>query len=506
MTLALDGDVAALTVHGEDGSVLHSVPIHTLKHTSIRHAHRSLFFRPHVLALYPPSSSQQSPIFLDLSTRETLHGWLALLRAYAQPEVYGRTLAASAPTSSSAANAIANDGGLYRMWRQFDVVVLDGRLNTDALSSPLKATDPDPDHLFVELFVDGVPLARTTAQRTHHDSSGPVWHESLAIPDLPPAQRAIIRLSRIRRGMSFALGELPLELAALPRGTWEERRCGVQPLDDPRPGASPIAELRLRLRIDEEIVLPQVAYSGLLDSLAARNFLEWQRDLDIRLGPAAAALRPQLIAVVSARRLLIEHMIDGATREVEAVPLSANPNVLFRSNTVFTKAMEAVLYRSGASFLESSIGPIVRRICAEKLVIETDPTRGGQLRQIDVKEVDRNAALLALTVSEVWDAIYSARSEVPQEIRRLLQHLRLLVEQRPPGSSTQENAWQGVSAFFFLRFVVPAILRPHSFGLVPGLPDPAVSRTLTLIGKVIQGLANLNTVSHSAKISQTTLF
>jgi len=42
---------------------------------------------------------------------------------------------------------------------------------------------------------------------------------------------------------------------------------------------------------------------------------------------------------------------------------------------------------------------------------------------------------------------------------------------------------------------VPAILHPYLFGLCSGLPSPPVQRSLTLIGKVIQSLANLNTVS-----------
>jgi len=43
-----------------------------------------------------------------------------------------------------------------------------------------------------------------------------------------------------------------------------------------------------------------------------------------------------------------------------------------------------------------------------------------------------------------------------------------------------------------LRFIVPAVLHPHLFGLSPGLPPPPVQRSLTLIAKVIQSLANLN--------------
>ncbi|KAG8806367.1 hypothetical protein FRC18_006120 [Serendipita sp. 400] len=52
--------------------------------------------------------------------------------------------------------------------------------------------------------------------------------------------------------------------------------------------------------------------------------------------------------------------------------------------------------------------------------------------------------------------------------------------------------WQAISSFVFLRFLVPAILNPHLFGLCPGMPPKGVVRSLTLLAKCTQSLANLN--------------
>lgn len=55
------------------------------------------------------------------------------------------------------------------------------------------------------------------------------------------------------------------------------------------------------------------------------------------------------------------------------------------------------------------------------------------------------------------------------ELRRLFQSIRELVEKRFGGHDHSSNLkWQCVSAFCFLRLMVPAILHPHLWGLHPG--------------------------------------
>lgn len=80
-----------------------------------------------------------------------------------------------------------------------------------------------------------------------------------------------------------------------------------------------------------------------------------------------------------------------------------------RGNTVLTKTMEIFMTTKGAAFLEASIGSVIRRLCLEKVAIETDPSRSGKSTKFTEKNVD----LLLQWCQELWKSIYDAREKCP---------------------------------------------------------------------------------------------
>lgn len=63
----------------------------------------------------------------------------------------------------------------------------------------------------------------------------------------------------------------------------------------------------------------------------------------------------------------------------------------------------------GKSFLEASVGRVIRRLCAEKVSIEVDPTKISR----GSKDLEKNVETLVYWCNEFWNQIYAVRGECP---------------------------------------------------------------------------------------------
>ena len=149
--------------------------------------------------------------------------------------------------------------------------------------------------------------------------------------------------------------------------------------------------------------------------------------------------------------------------------------------------MEKCIAWYGNAFLEASIGVVLRQLISDKVAIEVDPVRNSK----PSKDVVKNIDLLILWCERFWKRIFEVRKACPEyvlklhftvhfsvesyrELCALLSTIRTLVEEHSrranlPSEMQQQRPWQSVSAFVFLRFLVPGILHPHLFGLCSGI-------------------------------------
>ncbi|KAJ6604651.1 GTPase activating protein [Mycena vulgaris] len=491
--LSEEGNRCLFNIYVDEIILYQTLYIHLLNHTDIRQADSSLFFRKDCLGIYclggqrwiSNSTHAAEPVYLQFANSETCSTWLALLRSYAIPEIYGRLF-------------FPKDGGSYRMWRQVELTVIQARNlgNTRPFEMPngaavIAGTDANPEadpvdlDVSCEIHLNNTLCGRTTLKK---GIGSPDWHENFTFTDLPPFDTLDIFVWKENKLFKpLLMGCVQVTLANFKRGESIE---GWFPVLQQGPTGSDlqVGDIRLKIRVDEEIILPYDAYSNLLRTFSTRNFLEWMADFESKF--KLKTISHQLISIAVAKNDLIGQVQEIAIREVDGTPSSHQ--TLFRGNTIFTKVMELCMNWYGKAFLEASIGSVLRKLCAEKIAIEVDPVRSGK----GTKDVERNVDLLIHWCQEFWNQIYSVRTECPPEMRRLFETVRRLVEKRyrikDSSQDSRELPWQSVSAFCFLRFIVPAILHPHLFGLCPGMPSVAVQRSLTLIAKVIQSLANLN--------------
>jgi len=181
---------------------------------------------------------------------------------------------------------------------------------------------------------------------------------------------------------------------------------------------------------------------------------------------------------------LAEAEIDGIQKEhgrsrvnsndSEGVrPTLTEANILFRGNTLLTKALEAHMKRFGREYLEETVGEHVKKIVDEEYYCEVDPSR---LKSGD--DLKHQWKILLILVKSIWQSIYRSAAKCPFEIRKILHHIRKCVEERYDVKSV---SYSSVSGFLFLRFFCPGVLNPKLFGLIKGNFSPVLTICSELI-------------------------
>ncbi|KAK5082130.1 GTPase activating factor [Lithohypha guttulata] len=176
------------------------------------------------------------------------------------------------------------------------------------------------------------------------------------------------------------------------------------------------------------------------------------------------------------RELLVRDLSRSATLEA---------NLLFRGNSLVTKALDAHMRRIGKEYLERTLGEKLRAIVANNPNCEVDPNKISSTDQLD-----RNWANLIAHTTSIWQSIAASVSKCPGGIRQVLKHVGSCAEDRY-GSFIRTVRYTSVSGFLFLRLFCPCILNPRLFGLLEDHPSEKPRRTLTLIAKGLMSLANL---------------
>jgi PAS domain S-box-containing protein len=213
-----------------------------------------------------------------------------------------------------------------------------------------------------------------------------------------------------------------------------------------------------------------------------------------------------------------EHNLFSSLKQIvidEIRRTADTPNSFFREDSLECRKIRSAFFTVGASYLHFTMADAIAYIRAEIDTLEPDI-----LTPVDDKRVGehnvRSSQRFIRRVARIIHAIETSVDSLPQIIKEILIFAR--AELRRAGYS---DATQTVTSFLFLRFYVPPIADPESFGLIgpaeticgigPNLVRTSsklqiqmVNRSMcwALIARIVQSLANDTLLSHQDPASQ----
>ncbi|EGC28522.1 hypothetical protein DICPUDRAFT_160044 [Dictyostelium purpureum] len=247
----------------------------------------------------------------------------------------------------------------------------------------------------------------------------------------------------------------------------------------PKPNAeNKFGDIRLKLKYSEEVVLPLQSYSPLLNLLQEEHL--YTIHLLGKVTKHREAVSNNLIRVFEKTgnclyllKSLTDHEIDSTN----------NPDIIFRGNSLATKSVDLYMKLIGIPYLAQTIGPLIKKIYSSKKSCEIDPTKLEK-----GEDIKKNCKNLLSWVKKMTNAILSSVNNCPGPLREVFRSIQEKVVQRYPRDEI--TRYTAVSGFIFLRFFCPAILAPKLFELMPDHPGIKTTRSLILIAKTLQNLAN----------------
>jgi Ras GTPase-activating-like protein IQGAP2/3 len=215
-----------------------------------------------------------------------------------------------------------------------------------------------------------------------------------------------------------------------------------------------------------------------------------------------------------------EHLLLTMFQSVLTYQFDNTPEYssLLRANTPVSRMMTTYTRRGpGQSYLKTvlhdrinslielkdldlEINPlkVYERMC-EQIEEDTGSLPASLPRGVTAEEAAENAQVQAIIeprltmLTEIANGflttVIDGLEETPYGIRWICKQIRSLTKRKYPDANDQVICTL-IGGFFFLRFINPAIVTPKSYMLIDGQPADKPRRTLTLIAKMLQNLAN----------------
>ncbi|KAL3990743.1 GTPase-activator protein for Ras-like GTPase family protein [Acanthocheilonema viteae] len=343
---------------------------------------------------------------------------------------------------------------------------------------------------YCEICLDKTLYARTSAK-----PRGDIcfWGEHFYFSPIPKLENVCINLYREaeakkKKDRSTLIGYVQIKIDQLSTRHPVERWYTVTATSDGTKlsnatkdkGNGEVAAVRVKARYQSVQILPMRAYTDLLTFIK-----QYYLSLCCVLEPTLSVKAKEDLATVLVRIMHKLHMAkhflcDLIMSEVDVLD---NEHLMFRGNSLATKAMEAYMKLVADEYLQNTLGEFVKTMQQSDKDCEVDPLK---MANISVITLEKNRHQLVANVKTAWSKILASTEIFPIELREIFITLRRRLEK----IGRLDLADTLISSSIFLRFLCPAILSPSLFNLISEYPSGHAARNLTLIAKALQTLAN----------------
>ncbi|XP_015216436.1 ras GTPase-activating protein 1 isoform X2 [Lepisosteus oculatus] len=419
---------------------------------SVYGVHDSLFGRPNCFQIVVQHFSEEHYIFYFAGeTPEQAQDWMKCLQTFCSN--------LRKPTQPSS----------HKRLRQVSSLVL---YVEEAHKLPVKHfTNP-----YCNIYLNSVQVAKTHPR----EGQNPVWTEEFIFDDLSSEiNRFEISLSnKTKKSKDPDILFMRCQLSKLQKGQmideWFPLSSNV-PLKGIEPGS-----LRVRARYSVEKIMPEEEYEDFKQLVLQKEFHAIYALAHV-CGQDRTLLASILLRIFRHEKAEAPLLRTLNDREIS---MEDEATTLFRATTLASTLMEQYMKATATPFVHHALKDTILKIMESKQSCELNPSKLEKNEDVSI-----NLIHLLNILSELVEKIFMAAEILPPTLRFIYGCLQKSVQQKWPKNTTMRT--RVVSGFVFLRLICPAILNPRMFNIITDPPSSTAGRTLTLIAKSVQNLANL---------------